>query len=487
MKADPQRRKLLKFAGASAISAGLGLKTDAAFSGTSDPREILDVAIVGAGPSGLTTARDLQRAGCESFVVLEARGRVGGRTFNHDLGDGRIADAGGQWIGPGQTAVADLARELGVRTFPTYYQGKTVLLGGAGRIALDFKGGLGSDKALAAKLSAMARDVPANAPWTSPKLAELDKLSLGEWLADQGIQPSDREGWDISSRLTGGSSVAGTGLLQFLATINSGDSDFHRIEEIRQSAQETRFVGGAQALSLRIAEQLGERLRLSCPVRRISDWDQGIVRLHTDQGEFLVRRVVMALHPALCEQIQFSPALPERRAALQREWPAFAPLRKTAMVYSRPFWRDSGLNGQIIQYGGPVLWAYDDSPPRGEIGVIGAFIYPAQLPSDPVAAREVLTDIYQQALGPQARKTLSFHDHDWGTADAWSITCLPAVPPGFWSRHRDAVRMPCGQLIWSGTETSERWVGYIDGAVSAGHRAAQQALFALRQVSTPSL
>ena len=51
-------------------------------------------------------------------------------TFNLDVGGGRISDAGGQWIGPGQTAVADLARELGVGTFPTYYEGRTVILGG---------------------------------------------------------------------------------------------------------------------------------------------------------------------------------------------------------------------------------------------------------------------------------------------------------------------------------------------------------------------
>ena len=62
---------------------------------------------------GLTAARDLGRAGCESFLVLEARNRVGGGTYNHDLGRGMISEAGGQWIGPGQTAIADLARELG--------------------------------------------------------------------------------------------------------------------------------------------------------------------------------------------------------------------------------------------------------------------------------------------------------------------------------------------------------------------------------------
>ncbi|MFB9126683.1 flavin monoamine oxidase family protein, partial [Paraburkholderia dipogonis] len=99
-------------------------KLASAASAASDERDVLEVAIIGAGLAGLTAARDLKRAGCESFVVLEARDRVGGRTLNHDLGNGYFSEAGGQWIGPGQTAVADLARELGVGTFPHLLAGQ---------------------------------------------------------------------------------------------------------------------------------------------------------------------------------------------------------------------------------------------------------------------------------------------------------------------------------------------------------------------------
>jgi monoamine oxidase len=117
------RRGFLGLAAAAATAAVP--KIAGAASAAGDKRDVLDVAIIGAGLAGLTAARDLQRAGCRSFVVLEARDRVGGRTLNHDLGKGYFSEAGGQWIGPGQTAVADLARELGVGTFLTHWQGKT--------------------------------------------------------------------------------------------------------------------------------------------------------------------------------------------------------------------------------------------------------------------------------------------------------------------------------------------------------------------------
>src|SRR5262245_43516372 len=113
------RRQLLGVAAA----AGIAPRSTGAAT-PSVARAVLDVVIVGAGLAGLTAARGLKRAGCESFVVLEARSRVGGRTCNHDLGNGVISEAGGQWIGPGQTAIADLARELRIDTFDTYYRGK---------------------------------------------------------------------------------------------------------------------------------------------------------------------------------------------------------------------------------------------------------------------------------------------------------------------------------------------------------------------------
>src|SRR5256885_3499878 len=85
-----------------------------------------DVIVVGAGLAGLSAARELQRRGA-SVLVLEARDRVGGRTLNEPIGDGKVVEVGGQWIGPGQDRIAALARELGVDTFPTHSAGPNVI------------------------------------------------------------------------------------------------------------------------------------------------------------------------------------------------------------------------------------------------------------------------------------------------------------------------------------------------------------------------
>lgn len=481
-KLDSKRRQLLKLAGASVAVGGLGLKMGMAHASTTtgDSSDVLDVAIIGAGLAGLTAARDLLQAGNPSFVVLEARDRVGGRTLNFDAGGGYISEVGGQWIGPGQTAIADLARQLDVGTFPSYYDGRSVIMAGDGRFEIDLKGTFGSDLPVASKLSEMSREVPSGAPWKSPKAAEWDKLSVGDWLAQQNVKPENRLGWDTTVTITGGVPVQKMGLLHYLSMINSANCEYEILDSMKDSAQGTRLVGGSQILSIRMAERLGDKVRLQCPVRKISNWDGDIVSLHTDQGLIRARKVIVAIHPALCNQVQFEPALPAARAALQRAWPAHSPGRKSAMVYTRPFWREKGMSGQIMMAEGPFVWAYDNSPPNGEIGIINAFVSNANVPSDPERAKRIQIEAFARAWGDEALQPVAYHDHDWKFCDPWTITCVSAVPPGFWSTHGEALHPRCGNLFWSGTETADIWAGYMDGAVRSGHHSALQVLNALR-------
>ena len=475
------RRDFLGLAAMASVAATASSlpKVASAVSGASVQRDVHEVVIIGAGLAGLTAARDLQRAGCESFVVLEARDRVGGRTLNHDLGKGYFSEAGGQWIGPGQTAVADLIRELGVGTFPSYWQGKSTMLAGSARAVVDTGGGFGTDPKIAHELEEMARSVPSGAPWKSPRAAEFDALTVGDWLAKKNIAPADQIGWSAGLGITGGTTPARLSLLHWLSMVNSAECNYDRLEAVKGGAQETRISGGSQILSIKMAKALGDKVRVSTPVLRIDNWQNGPVSIHTPNGVVRARNVIVALSPPLCNQIAFDPPLPEKRREMQRRWPAFTPGRKTAHVYKKAFWRDQGLNGWIFQPKGPVLWAYDNSPEDGSFGVINAFVHISMLPADPKAAEAELTRIYAQAFGDEALHPIGFHQHDWLKADKWTLTCVSPMPPGFLTRYGEALHPSVGRLIWSGTETADIWAGYMDGAVRSGHKAALQALQAL--------
>src|SRR3954452_11040407 len=102
-----------------------------------------DVCVVGAGFAGLTAARDLVNAG-KSVVVLEARGVVGGRVQNHELGGGQVSERGGTFVGPTQDHVLALAQQLGVDKFDTYDTGQNVYVSGGNRSTFSDTGPTGS-------------------------------------------------------------------------------------------------------------------------------------------------------------------------------------------------------------------------------------------------------------------------------------------------------------------------------------------------------
>jgi monoamine oxidase len=78
-----------------------------------------DVVVVGAGVSGLASALTAVDDGL-SVIVLEARDRVGGKLLNHSIGDGKVVELGGQWVGPSQLRVNEWIDELGLERFETY-------------------------------------------------------------------------------------------------------------------------------------------------------------------------------------------------------------------------------------------------------------------------------------------------------------------------------------------------------------------------------
>ena len=87
----------------------------------------VDVCVVGAGFAGLTAALRLKQAG-RSVALLEARDRVGGRTYTEVRADGAWIDRGGAWIGPGQDRIYALLEEFGVRSYKQYAGGEAMMV-----------------------------------------------------------------------------------------------------------------------------------------------------------------------------------------------------------------------------------------------------------------------------------------------------------------------------------------------------------------------
>ena len=449
---------------------------------TVDTREA-DVIVVGAGLAGLAAARAVSAAGA-SVLVIEARDRVGGRVLNHDIGDGKVVEVGGQWIGPTQDRLAELARELGVQTFPTHASGDNLLeYGGSlrrysGAIPRLNPAVLVDVQQAQTRLNRLARKVPLDAPWKASKAAKLDGQTAATWMRRNMATKSGRMLLELGVEAVWAAQPEDMSLLHMLFYIHSAGS-LELLFETEGGAQQDRFVGGSQLIPVRMAEGLGaERLALSAPVRRIEHGADGVT-VHADGVVARGRRAIVAIAPTLAGRIAYDPPLSGYRDQLTQRMP-LGTVAKCMAVYEEPFWRAEGLSGQATSERGPVRLMFDNSPPDGSPGVLLGFLegrHARELGRlAPEERRAAVIDCFARVFGPRAASPAEYVERLWAEEE-WTRGCYGChMPTGGWTGYGPALRAPVGPLHWAGAEYAQVWNGYMDGAVRSGDVAAADVL-----------
>ncbi len=454
------------------------------------PARSCDVAVVGGGYAGLTAAHVLMGAGVD-VVLLEARERVGGRVWSEVIADGPAAglvvDHGGQWVGPTQRRLLALAGRTGAETFPTHDPGGNLELFGGRRSTYDGPVPKGDPATTAAAVAAMldldlmALQVPPGAPWLAPDASAWDSQTFQSWIDAEVDEQGARDALALASQAVFSVEPRDLSLLHVLFYLRSAGG-FLPLLAVTGGAQERRFVTGAQTVADRLADELGDRVLLGAPVRTLEQ-DASGVTVSADPGLVLrARRAVVALPPLLAGRLRYVPALPGHRDQLTQRVP-MGTVIKCHAVYTRPFWRDAGLSGQVTCDHGPVRVVHDNSPPDARLGVLLAFVEAdegrrlGRLPADTL--RDEVVAALTEFFGPAAAEPLAFTSCSWADEE-YSRGCYAGVfGPGTWTAYGESLRVPVGALHWAGTETATAWSGYIDGAIQSGERAAHEVLEAL--------
>jgi monoamine oxidase len=443
-----------------------------------------DVVVVGAGLAGLAAARRLVARGHE-VTVIEARDRVGGRTEGVVLDDGTPLELGGQWLGEGHTRMYELAGELGLSTFRTWND--------EGRLLVDLHGKRSTMKphkgavprlspfALAdlaqglARFTRLAKSTDLQRPWLTPNAEVLDGQTWESWIRRNLRTKAGRAYFRTACEAIWAAEASDISLLHALFYAHS-NADLETLASVDKGAQQDRVVGGSVRIAEAMAAELGDRVVLGRPVRRIEHDSHGVRVIARDGTEYHADAAIVTLPPTLAGRLEYDPPLPSWRDQLTQRIPAGSVI-KTYAIYPEPFWRNDGLNGQVISDAGPVKITFDNSPPSGKPGVLLGFLEGNEARTwarrSQAERHDAVISCFVRYFGDAAARPDQYIERDW-MAEEFTRGCYGAhFAPGAWTSYGEALCAPIGRIHWAGTECAPEWNGYMEGAVRSGEAAAK--------------
>lgn len=447
-----------------------------------------DVIIVGAGLSGLSAAKLLVEKN-QSVLVLEARERVGGRTLTIQNEHFGAMDMGASYVGPSQNRVLRLIRQAGAKLQKTYDNGHHIIYNkeevkyfsqehyqtcGGYFAWLDFNH-------VMRLWSTMCDQIPLNSPWNAKQAKEWDRMTVQEFI-DQNVWTKEAkadlrayvnvnvtsEPWEISLLWFLWYVAAAGGPLRIYATTNGG--------------QERKVIGGTQQLSDFLVDTVGkDKILLKHAAVSIRQTADGVSVKDISGTIHKAQYCIVALAPPLASHIVFNPPLSARRIQLMQRLPMGSVI-KTYMFYHTPFWRERGLSGTsiIIDKEGPVGHTIDHVSHDGKVNALMGFILAdkaRQFGMDKDSRKMLISRLYAKVFKEEkATRPVHYEEKDW-LEDEWSGGCYSSVmAPGVLTNFARDLRKPAGRVFFAGTETATMWIGYMEGAVQAGERAAKEIL-----------
>jgi monoamine oxidase len=417
-----------------------------------------DVLVVGAGFAGLVAARELRKAGLD-VVVLEARNRIGGRTWTADY-QGLPVEMGGAWVHWLQPYMLTELRRYGIATEDEgeAREGKWVTDGVAHPVTVESQWAT-----IVEATTAMCRDARTLFPLPHEPLLgdidDVDRFSLQDRILDLEMDEDRRA---VAEGFWSGLSSAPAHEVGIVSALRWCALAGHDPELMVETATGSSIVGGTSALADAIRADGGFEVRLSAPVDAVHQDEAGVEAVLRDGSVVAAAAAVVAVPLNALDRIAFGPALANGKRAAAKEGQASRGLKAWVRVRGeRPMEFASAPASSRLTY----------VHPAERIGGDTLFV---AFGNDAHALD--LTD--QSAVGDAFRELVPDADvvdvfaHDW-TRDEFSLGTWASHRPRQISRYLAELQRPEGRVVLAGADIADGWSGFIDGAIESGLTAAR--------------
>lgn len=316
-----------------------------------------------------------------------------------------------------------------------------------------------------------------------------DKLTLAEYIKGLGASDRTTRMVNIWARVMLGVEAAAVSARYFIDYCAKGGSLMTMRSDSKHGGQYLRFHTGSQSVAKGIAKLLPEgSLKLSTPVKSISDLEGHVTVTSRDGTVFTGKKVILSVPTPLYRNFEFSPPLPkEKLKAVESTELGF--YTKVILCYDQPWWVDSKLCGLALSFHGPVVVARDTSVAAKRQFSLTCFVNAdvgiawSHLPAHERRARVIdhVWGLYGKSCGGSVSKEvvyspLEVFEMQW-TKEEWSEGAVcPVTRPGALNESGEWMKKRVGNVHFVGTEFATEWKGYMEGALCSGEEGGMEVI-----------
>jgi monoamine oxidase len=454
------RRQILQ--GSLATGLAYMLSGSRALAGQSASKSVV---VIGAGLSGLAAAYELKSVGYD-VTVIEARNRLGGRVLTFDsFVPNRFIEGGGELIGRNHPLWIAYAEKFGLKLVPIAEPDTTqpIELGGKLVSAEESARLWKAMDSLSKRMDGIATRVRADEPWKTPGARALDMRTVSDWLRGQKADPLVKRG--LAAQLVSNNGVAldRQSFLGQLTQVKGGG-----LEKYWSDSEAFHCEGGNQQLAARLAEGIGsDRIKLNLPARAVTIENDKVSVRCGDNSRIEADDVIVSVPCSVWNTIAFTPGLPPQltpqmgsnvkylAAVKDRFWKADK-LAATSLSDNDVQFTWEGTDGQ--EGDAPAeLVAYSGGPGSEAVRAI------------PASERDAAyVKLLEKRYPGFETAFVASRFMDWPGTE-WTKGSYSFPAPGQVTTMGPLMQAGLGGKIhFAGEHTCYKFVGYMEGALTAG-------------------
>lgn len=416
-----------------------------------------DVIVVGGGFAGVTAARELTQQGA-SVTVLEARDRLGGRTWTRDSPLGRELDMGGTWVHWIQPHVwAEITRyNLDLTASPepddAYW-----------RVGDDIE--TGNSEAMFALLNNPMDDFLADSRRVLPQpygytplsdeLEKLDHVSVAEKIEELELDPQAKALLDGMWALSFSGDPARGSYTQALRWCALSGGDWKLMFE---ACALYKLVGGTGSLlNAIVADTGGVDIRLDTTVTSIHETPDGVTVTTADGTVMRAAHVIVTVPLNILNSIEVTPGFGHGVTQVATDGQGSTGIKVWIRVKG-----DTGKFTAMSDSNAVLNFVQYEYAIDGDSLIVGFGPRSGMIDLDDPRAVEAELRKWRPELD-----VVAVDAHDW-TADPFSGETWPMLATGQLEAVSSAARDTTRRVRLAGSDYARGWAGFIDGAIESG-------------------